>query len=131
MDTSEEPVDAQERHHELMSRIFPPGGVEGPGAGRVAEQFFPRHHQQHHEEEAAPMKTESGRETREGSSSNQEGGGGGGGDVVMGEATEEERRGGDGDVKMSQQQTDSGSQERSVGVEDTKAAEQPSADNAA
>lgn len=130
MDTSEEPVDAQERHHELMSRIFPPGGVEGPGAGRVAEQFFPRHHQQHHEEEAAPMKTESGRETREGSSSNQEGGGGGG-DVVMGEATEEERRGGDGDVKMSQQQTDSGSQERSVGVEDTKAAEQPSADNAA
>lgn len=81
--------DTQDRHRELMSRIFP-HGVEGP---RAAEQFFPRHHD---EDRVSAMKTESERDdSREASS---HGGAGGGplppiistanADVVMKETSE-------------------------------------------
>lgn len=56
-EASEEPTDAQTVHRELMSRILDPHGSES--AGRVAEQFFPRH------EEGTPVKSESEGEKRE------------------------------------------------------------------
>lgn len=60
-EASEEPTDAQERHRELMGRMFPQGTES---AGRMAEQFFPKH------EDAASMKREgSERDSREGSGS--------------------------------------------------------------
>lgn len=64
-ETADEPQaqDTQDRHRELMNRIFP-HGMEGP---RVAEQFFPRHEQA--DTPSAGLKTESERDdSREASS---------------------------------------------------------------
>lgn len=106
-EASEEPLDTQERHLQLMNQLYS-SNIGGPG--RVAEQFFPRHH----DDTKAHGETE--RESREESIQGE--------DVVMKETNEAqaEARGEQGDAKR----VDIGSEQTREG-EDKKVMEQPPA----
>lgn len=62
MSEEEPPSDAQMKHRELMSTMFP---QSADSVSRVAEQFFPRHEEGSEEAEKGSMKVEPEGENRE------------------------------------------------------------------